>query len=90
MSQKPFPALCRDCKHSEPDRNSNWNLHCNHPVVNGADPWALASASTGRGTDCRGERERRSLFAKCGIKGKLWELRAESPAQGVDSPAPSN
>jgi len=72
---KPFPALCRDCKYSEPDKNSSWNLHCLHPVVNGSDPWALSAASTGRGTDCRGERERTSWFAKCGIKGKLWESK---------------
>ena len=70
---KPFPALCRDCKHSEEETNSAWNLRCKHPVVNGNDPWALASSLIGRGTGCRGERERRSLFAKCGLRGKLWE-----------------
>ena len=72
---KPYPALCADCKHSEPDQNSSWSLHCLHPKVNGNDPWALASAHKGRGTDCRGERERRSFLAVCGIKGKQWELK---------------
>jgi len=72
---KPFPALCRDCKHSEPDTNSAWSLHCNNPVVNGADPFALASNVQGRGTDCRGERDRKSFFAKCGLRGKLWEAK---------------
>lgn len=70
---KPFPALCRDCKHSEPDNNSAWNLHCQHPVVNAADPWALSSSDKGRGSDCRRQREQTSFLAKCGMKGKLWE-----------------
>ena len=70
---KPFPALCRDCKHSKPNSDSIWNLQCSHPVVNAADPWALASATAGRGTDCRMERDRRSWLARCGIEGKLWE-----------------
>ena len=73
MTIKPFPAMCRDCKHSEPEKNSSWSLRCQNPVVNGADPFALASSENGRGTDCRGERERKSLFAKCGLRGKLWE-----------------
>jgi len=70
---KPFPALCADCRHSEPDGDSSWSLRCSHPKVNAADPYALASARKARGTDCRGERERRSFFSVCGIKGKAWE-----------------
>lgn len=73
---KPFPALCRDCKYSEEDKNSAWSLNCQHPAVNGADPWALASSAKGRGSDCRGQREQTSFLAKCGMKGKLWEPRA--------------
>lgn len=75
MTTKPYPALCADCKHSEPEEGSAWSLRCQHPKVNGNDPWALASARKARGTDCRGERERRSFFAVCGIKGKAWEPR---------------
>lgn len=73
MTTKPYPALCADCKHSEPEEGSAWALRCQHPKVNGNDPWALASARKARGTDCRGERERRSFLAVCGIKGKAWE-----------------
>jgi hypothetical protein len=71
---KPFPALCRECKYSEPDENSSWSLHCIHPVVNGNDPYALASKVTGRGTDCHDERKRK-FFAKCGMSGKRWEAK---------------
>lgn len=70
---KPYPALCSECRHSTPEERSSWALRCTHPKVNGADPWALASAQKANGTDCRGERERKSWFAQCGIKGKLWE-----------------
>lgn len=72
---KPYPALCRNCKHSRPEANSSWNLKCQHPRVNAADPWALSRADEGAaGTDCRGERERR-WFAPCGMSGKLYEGR---------------
>lgn len=77
MIAKPFPALCRDCKHSKPEPNSEWNLRCQHPIVNGADPWALSAASVGKGSDCRSERERKTLFAKCGMKGKLWASKEQ-------------
>lgn len=70
---KPFPALCRDCKHSTPNASHSRSLDCRHPVVNAADPWALASSIQGRGTDCRAERERTSQTAKCGIRAKLFE-----------------
>lgn len=76
---KPFPALCRDCKHSKPEVRSEWNLRCQHPVVNARDPWALSNAADNRGTDCRGERERTSWFAKCGMRGKLWEPKEQQP-----------
>ncbi len=76
---KPFPALCRDCKHSQPEERSEWNLRCLHPIVSAKDPWALAGGGAIRGSDCRSERERRSLFAPCGMKGKLW---AASPNTG--------
>ena len=79
---KPYPALCAECKHSESEETSAWTLRCQHPKVNGDDPWALASARKARGTDCRGERERRSFLAVCGIKGKAWE-----PKESGDIPA---
>lgn len=50
-----------------------------HPIVSAKDPWALAGGGAIRGSDCRSERERRSLFAPCGMKGKLW---AASPNTG--------
>ena len=78
---KPFPALCRDCKHSKPEEHSEseWNLRCIHPIVIAKDPWALAGSGALRGSDCRLERDCRGLFAPCGIKGKLWEA---SPTTG--------
>jgi len=84
MTTKPFPVLCRDCKHSAPDHNSAWSLHCTHPVVNAADPWALSASSAGRGTDCRGERERKSWFTKCGLSGKLWAPKEQMTAVLVE------
>ena len=33
MMNKPFPALCKDCKHSKPQEEMEWNLLCLHPVV---------------------------------------------------------
>ena len=79
---KPYPALCADCRHSEPEESSSWALRCVNPKVNARDPWALSSSRKGRGTDCRGERERRSFFAVCGIKGKAWEIK---PAPEADA-----
>ena len=74
MSTKPYPALCRDCKFSKPSPGSEWNLKCLHPRVNAGNAWALV-ANGDFGCECRGERERRSLFAPCGMKGKLWEKK---------------
>ena len=70
---RPFPVLCRDCSHSEPEHQFEHNLRCKHPVVNANDPWALSSGSSFAGTSCREQRQSRSWFAPCGIKGKLWE-----------------
>lgn len=72
---KPFPALCRDCRHSRPEPSSNWNNRCFHPKVVSRDSWALASNHEGEscGTSCRDERGKRSPFAACGMRGKLWE-----------------
>ena len=70
-----LPKFCKDCKHSEPDPQSQWTLNCKNPQVNGNDPWALAYA-TFRGTSCSSERSAKSWFAKCGIKGKLYDPKA--------------
>lgn len=71
---KPFPALCRDCRHSEPEKISTWSLRCRNPVVNASDSWALSRATVHGGADCRTERERK-WFAPCGMRGKLWEKK---------------
>lgn len=68
---KPFPALCRDCKHSMPEPKSEWNLRCMHPKVNAKSAWALAGAKP-HGTDARAEREK-YWPAPCGQRGALWE-----------------
>jgi hypothetical protein len=73
---KPYPALCKDCKHSNQQKSAEWNLLCAHPVVNAGDPWALSrSSASDTGSSCREERQRR-WFAPCGMGGKLWELKA--------------
>ena len=69
---KPFPALCRDCKHSKPEESNSSFLRCSHPKVNGEDSWALASGGRYFGSECRSERDR-GMFAPCGKRGKLWE-----------------
>lgn len=70
---KPFPALCKDCKHSKAQTGSGWNLLCLHPKVNAKDPWALSRADThDGGSNCKEEREKMWL-AQCGMSGKLWE-----------------
>lgn len=68
---KPYPALCNDCKWSKPEERSEWNLRCHHPVINAGDAWALAAAGIIRGSGCREEREK-VFWSKCGMKGKLW------------------
>jgi len=69
---KPFPVFCRDCKHSESEERSEWNLRCQHPIVNAKDRYALSSTKVGRGSHCGDEREI-GWFKPCGQKGKLWE-----------------
>ena len=71
--KKTYPALCRDCKYSEPEPSAQWNLKCMHPVVNAKDPYALAYGGSMRGSACISERQKSSFLAVCGIKGKKWE-----------------
>lgn len=71
---KPYPALCTDCKHSKQQQGSEWNLLCQHPVVNANDPWALSRSGISQaGSSCREQREKKWWFAPCGMRGKLWE-----------------
>ena len=74
---KPFPALCLDCKWSIPESKNSWNNLCRHPEVVSRDSWALANNREGmpRYSYCERERARRSWFAPCGMKGKLWEAK---------------
>lgn len=74
---KPFPALCMECKHSIPEHGSPWNNRCFNQKVVASDSWALANNNEGRpyGSSCRDERQKRSWFAPCGAKGKLWEAK---------------
>jgi len=69
--KKPYPSLCKDCKHSKTEERSEWNLRCHHPVVNAKDPWALASINAG-GSNCSTVREKH-WPAACGMRGALWD-----------------
>ena len=75
---KPYPALCRDCKWSRTEENRDWYLRCVHPVINANDSWALSRGNREYGSDTQQERAKRGLFTKCGIKGKLWEPKEAS------------
>lgn len=77
MSNKPFPALCRECKYSAVDKTASWNLRCGHPIVNGSDPWALTATQMDYGSSCKDEREKK-FFSRCGMSGKLWEAKEVS------------
>ena len=79
MSKKPYPALCRDCKYSAPEERSSWAIRCHHPKVNANDSWALSNGGSVQGSDCRAQREKRSFFALCGMRGKLWAPKDSLP-----------
>ncbi len=72
-----FPKLCMDCKYSKPEERSTWNNRCFHPKVVCADSWALSNNNEGKpyGVCCRDERQKRSWFAPCGMRGKLFERK---------------
>jgi hypothetical protein len=65
--------FCKECKWSRPETHSEWRLKCVHPEINSRDSWALARGSGDVGSDAQRERSNTSWFAKCGMKGKLWE-----------------
>ena len=64
--------FCKDCKWSIPDKDG-WNMGCRNPAVVAEDYWTLASPKEVSYTDARSERKK-TWFAKCGLKGKLWEV----------------
>ena len=70
--------FCKDCKWSEPELNSEWNLCCFHPEVNAGDNYALASSKL-TGTCCRDERNKgrgvMRWYGVCGMRGAKWEQR---------------
>jgi hypothetical protein len=79
MKNKPYPALCKDCKWSVPESSehrSSFNL-CTHPKVVAKDNWALAANFEGKpyGSSCSEERRKTGFFVACGAKGKLWESK---------------
>lgn len=78
MKYNVFPKLCRDCNHSKPEHNFEWNNRCYHVKVVIRDSQALAGNYEGQpaGVCCRDERGKK-WFAACGMKGKLWEPKVE-------------
>lgn len=72
---KPYPALCRECKWSYKEDGRDYYLRCTHPIINANDSWALSKGSATYGSDTQVERAKKSWFAKCGMKGKLWEAK---------------
>ncbi len=77
MSEKPYPALCLDCKHARPEKDYDWNHRCFNQKVVASDAWALSNNKEGEptGASCYEERKKISIFAPCGAKGKLWESK---------------
>ena len=63
--------------YSTPEVGSSWILRCTNPIVNSRDAWFLGSAGSA-GSSCSTERSQLFPFAKCGIKGKLWESDGKS------------
>jgi hypothetical protein len=75
------PLFCKDCVWAE---LSDTNAFCTHPKVVKTDSVILAKNPKGAenadliGTSCLRERDNRSWFAPCGIRGKLWSPRTPS------------
>ncbi|MBT9176619.1 MAG: hypothetical protein DDT20_00939 [Firmicutes bacterium] len=70
---KPYPLLCRECRHSAPEDKSEGNLRCHNPRVNAGDAYVLSSPDRTRGTSCISEREKSIFFSACGERGAQWE-----------------
>ena len=62
--------LCRDCVYGTKQTASSWKMNCQHPEVNRQDAYALAYADF-VGSDTIDER-RKTWWAACGQRGKLW------------------
>jgi len=73
---KPYPALCKDCRHAVPEVGNEWNLRCHHPTVNARDSWTLACGK-GNGSACHAEREK-GFFSACGMSGRLWVAKGHN------------
>lgn len=71
--------LCQDCKWSTPEKNSEWNNRCYHPLVVAHDAWALAQNREGEkrgyGVCCHEERKKGWLRGQCGMRGALYEVK---------------
>ena len=76
LRSKDEPRLCLNCKHSKEEKGSPWRHRCFNWKVIKHDAWALSQNNEGNpyGTDCYEERKKR-WFAKCGMKGKLYDPR---------------
>lgn len=78
---KPYPAFCRDCKHSrekvDPYRSNEpvRELRCIHPKVNADSSWALSDPNPRVTKDCRYERDE-GWLSPCGKRGRLWEPKS--------------
>lgn len=73
--------FCRDCMWSR-KVNTMKDLRCINPYVMSINSYALSSVASeiddttveyNYGVACCLERDEKSWFAKCGMKGKLWE-----------------
>jgi len=76
--------FCKECKWSVKSK-STYEIRCKHPLVVMNDPWALSRMNCGNeydgfesGKSCHEERSKK-WFAKCGLKGKLWEENDKLP-----------
>ena len=73
--------FCKDCKYARNNTNrSSYELRCIHDQVVADYSCALSrwkdpneDTEYNYGTGCHEERSKKSWFAPCGIKGKLWE-----------------
>jgi len=72
----PTVKRCIDCRWSV-KRNDRWDMACQHPLVNAADPYFLSYDHAKLGSDCTDQRRQTGLFAKCGMRGKLFEFRED-------------
>ena len=77
--------FCKDCKWSRHNSRSSYDLRCINDQVVSEYPWALSrwkdpneDTEYNYGTGCHEERSKKSWFAPCGIKGKLWEERKKA------------